>query len=80
MRTLQFTLILGGIDELTPELANALYQAVDGDIECEQRTGEISVDIVRSGKSIQEAITGAVRDVEGVCPSTRVVRVKPQIV
>jgi len=75
----RFTLVLGGVTELTPELANSLYDAAGGDVECEQQAGEITLDLVRSGKSLQEAITKAIRDVERARRGLKVVRVESEI-
>lgn len=76
----RFTLVLSGVPELTPELANSLYEAAGGDLECEQRAGEITLHLVRAGKSLQEAITKAIRDVEGTRRGLKVVRVDSDIV
>ena len=75
----RFTLVLSGVDELTPELANSLYEAAGGDLECEQRSGEITLHLVRAGRSLQEAITKAIRNVEGARPGLKVVRVDSEI-
>src|SRR4051812_6365836 len=39
MKTHRFTLVLAGVSEITPELADALYEATDGDIEFNMRNG-----------------------------------------
>ena len=39
MKTHSFTLILSGVAEITPELADALYAATRGDIELNLRDG-----------------------------------------
>jgi hypothetical protein len=79
MRTHDFTLVLSGVAELTTELADSLYEAAGGDLECEQRAGEIKVDVVRTGKSLQEAITKAIQDIERARRGLTVVRVESEI-
>lgn len=79
MKRHKFNLVLAGASELTPELADALYDAVNGDIECEQRDGVISLEITRSAESIRSAIMTAIRDVEEARPGLRVVRVESDI-
>jgi hypothetical protein len=75
----RFTLVLGGVSELTPDLANSLYEAAGGDVECEQRAGEIKIDLVRSGTSLQEAITKAIHDIEAARRGVKVVRVESEV-
>jgi hypothetical protein len=75
----RFTLVLSGVAELTPELADSLYEAAGGDVECEQRAGEIKLGLIRTGKSLQEAITKAIRDVERARRGLKVVRVESEI-
>jgi len=79
MKKHRFTLVLTGVAELTSELANSLYEAAGGDVECEQRGGEITVELVRPGKTLQEAVTNAIRDVEAARPGVKVVRVESEI-
>lgn len=79
MKAHKFTLVLTGVDNLSPELANSLYEAAGGDIECEQRAGEVTLHLVRAGKSLQEGITKAIRDVEGARRGLKVVRVDSEI-
>ena len=79
MSTHQFTLVLNRMPDLTYELAETLYEALGGDVECEQRAGKITLDLVRPGKSLQEAITKAIRDVERARPGLKVVRVESEI-
>jgi hypothetical protein len=72
----QFTLILSGASEITPELADALYEATDGDIEFSMRGGVSYVEFTRSAPSLRDAITSAIREVEGAKVGVRVVRVE----
>jgi hypothetical protein len=75
----RFTLILSGVAELTPELADALYEATNGDIELNMRDGVAFAEFERSASSLKEAVTSAIRDVEGASVGVRVVRVESEI-
>lgn len=69
MATHSFTLILSGISELTPELADALYEATGGDIELNLRDGVAFLEFNR---------TAAIRQVEEADVGVRVVRVESE--
>lgn len=72
----RFTLILSGVAEITPELADALYEATGGDIEFNMRDGVAFLEFDREAQSLQEAVNSAIRDVEGASVGVRVVRVE----
>jgi hypothetical protein len=73
-----FTLILSGVRELTPELANAAYEATHGDIELNLCEGVASIDFTREATSLKEAIASAIREVESIDPGIRVLRVESE--
>ena len=75
-KTHKFTLILSGVAEITPELADALYGATKGDIELNSRDGVAYVEFERSASSLRDAITGAIREIEVADVGARVVRVE----
>lgn len=56
----QFTLILSGVAEITPELANGLYEATGGDIEFNMTNGVAYLEFERSTSSLDEAIMSAI--------------------
>jgi len=72
-----FTLVLSGVPELTPDLADQLYEATDGNIELNMRDGIAYVELVREAPSLQEAVDSALARVEGagfaVLPTAEVV-------
>lgn len=72
----KFTLILSGVSEITPELANAFYEATGGDIEFNMRDGIPFLDFDRSAPTLREAILSAIREVEEAVSGVRVVRVE----
>ncbi len=78
MKTHTFTLILSGIAELTPELADALYAATQGDIELNLRDGVAFLECERTVPTLREAVTTAIREVEGANVGVRVVRVESE--
>jgi hypothetical protein len=78
MRTHSFTLILSGVGELTPALADALYAATQGDIELNLRDGVAFAEFERTAATLREAITTAIREVEQAPLGVRVVRVESE--
>jgi hypothetical protein len=78
MKTYTFTLILSGVAEITPALADALYAATRGDIELNLRDGVAFVEFERTAATLREAITTAIREVEDAGVGVRVVRVESE--
>ena len=78
MKTYSFTLILSGIAEITPELADALYTATQGEIELNQRDGVVFMDLARPAATLRKAITASIREVEAAAEGVRVVRVESE--
>ena len=73
MKTHTFTLILSGVAELTPELADALHAATHGDIEFNLRDRVAFLEVERTAPTLRGAITAAMREVEGAKVGVRVV-------
>jgi hypothetical protein len=78
MKTHAFTLILAGVADLTPELADALYTATRGDIELNLRDGVAFVEVARKAPTLHEAILTSIRDIEQANVGLRVVRVESE--
>ena len=78
MKAQRFTLVLSGVSELTPDLADALYEATDGDIECNMQDGVAFLEFSRTAPTLREAILSAIQDVEGAQVGVRVVRVETE--
>jgi len=74
----RFTLILSGVAEITPELADALYAATGGDIELNMRNGVAFLEFDRASSSLYDAVTSAISQVEGAGVGARVVRVESE--
>ena len=64
MKAHTFTLILSGVAKLTPELADALYAATQGDVELNLRDGVAFLEFERTASTLREAITVAIGEVE----------------
>jgi hypothetical protein len=58
----EFTLVLGGVKELTPDLADTLYQNFD-DGTAGSCNGEVSIDFHRQAPSLPQAVQSALDDV-----------------
>jgi hypothetical protein len=78
MNDFHFTLILSGVADLTPELADALYSATNGDIELNLRDGVAFAEFQRSARTLREAVTSAISEVENAGVGVRVVRVETE--
>jgi hypothetical protein len=76
MKTHKFTLILSGVAEITPDLADALYEATQGDIELNFRDGVAFVEFERAAGTLREAIVAGIREIEQANVGVRVVRVE----
>ena len=74
MNNHHFTLILSGVAEITPELADALFAATGGDIELNMRDDVAYVELDRAAPTLHDAVSSAISQVEGV--GVRVVRVE----
>ena len=71
----QFTLILTGVSDLTPEVTDALYEAGFDDALIGMAAGVPYIDINhRRAESLEKAVRQAIRDVEKA--GLRVVRVE----
>ena len=76
MKKHEFTLILSGLAEITPQLANALYKATNGDIEFNMRDGAAFLEFSRSARTLREAILSAIHEIKAANIGVRVVRVE----
>ncbi len=76
MKNYQFTLILSGVTEITPELADALYTATGGDIEFNMRNEVAYLEFDREAGSLDTAVHSAITQVESAEVGVRVVRVE----
>lgn len=73
--THDFALIVSGIDDLTPEMADKLYEAGCDDATLSMKNGIVHMQFNRRASSIQEAIVSAIKQVNGAGIGADVVRV-----
>jgi hypothetical protein len=76
MKAYQFTLILSGVAEITPELSDALYAATGGDIELNMRNDVAYIEFDRAADTLRDAVSSAITQVEGAGVGVRVLRVE----
>lgn len=76
MSNYQFTLILSGVAEITPELADALFAATGGDIEFNVSDDIAYLEFDRAAPTLHDAVSSAISQVEGAGVGVRVVRVE----
>ena len=72
----EFTLVLDGISELTPEIFDALFEAGCDDATISSRDGVVSLDFGRIAATMKDAIISAIRDVQKANIGARVLRVE----
>lgn len=75
----RFTLILSGVSEITPELADTLFAATGGDIEFNVRDNVAYLEFEREANTLRDAVDSAIRQVEGANVGVRVVRVESEV-
>lgn len=78
MNMYRFTLVLSGVAEITPELADALYSATCGDIELNMCNGVAYIEFDRTADTLHDAVSSAIAQVEGAGAGVRVVRVESE--
>ena len=76
-RVYSFSLVMHGASELTPEIADALYEAGCDDALVGSRDGVLFAEFDREARSSAEAILSAVRQVESAGVGLTVLRVEP---
>lgn len=75
-QTFTFALILGGVTEVTEEMASAVYDRCE-DALCGEYCGRPYVTFDREATSLGSAIVSAIGDVESSISGVRVVEVRP---
>ena len=63
-KTFEFTLILEGMEEITETLEDALYKAGCSDALLMSRNGAVFLDFAREARSMRDAVTSAIHDIE----------------
>lgn len=70
-----FTLVLTGVNELTPDVENALFEAGCDDATLSARFGRVFLTFSRSAPSLKDAVLSAIRDVQKANIGADVLRV-----
>ena len=76
MNRFEFTLVLSGVAEISPELADALYTATGGGIELNMSNDVAYIEFDRAAATLHDAVSSAIAQVEGAGVGVRVVRVE----
>jgi hypothetical protein len=75
--THQFSLLYTGVDDLTDELSDALFEAGCDDATIGIQNGFFFADFHRQAATFREALISAIEDVERTGQPLRLVRVEP---
>ena len=73
----EFTLVLGGVDDLSEGLDDQLYNAGCDDALINFRNGTVYIDFNREDASIEEAVITAIKQIESIPARARVISILP---
>lgn len=76
-KTFQFSLVLSGVDENTPNFEDALYEAGCHDALLNSVGGTVYLDFDRSASNFEEAVLSAIQQIEGAGIHAMVIGVEP---
>jgi len=76
-KVFNFTLVYEGIEELTREVADAIFEAGCDDALLGMRAGEMTLDFARDSNTYREALISAIDAVERCNLPVQLVRVEP---
>lgn len=71
-KTYQFTLVLDGVDDTTPHLEDALFEAGCDDALINYKNGTVYLDFNREGEDLEQAIISAIKAVESIHMDTAI--------
>jgi len=74
----QFTLVLDGVDEKTPSLEDALFEAGCDDALINYKNGVVYLDFDREGEELERTIISAIKDIESAGIGAVIVSVAPE--
>lgn len=78
MKNSKFVLILAGIAEITPKIANMLFEAIDGEIELNMFEGVAYLEVERHAPTLRSAIISTIKEIGKANCGVRVVRVESE--
>lgn len=73
-----FTLVLSGVDEETPDLEDSLYEAGCDDALINYRDGTVYLDFDRKANSLEEAVLSAIKQIESSSCGATVISIAPE--
>lgn len=71
-KTYQFTLVLDGVDDTTPNLEDALFEAGCDDALINYKNGTVYLDFDRESQNLEKAIISAIKAVESIHMDTTI--------
>lgn len=74
----QFTLVLDGVDELTPNLEDALFAVGCDDALINYKNGTVYLDFDRADEDLEQAIISAIKAVESADLGAKIISVAPE--
>lgn len=74
----QFSLILDGVDDRTPGLEDALFEAGCDDALINYKSGTVYLDFDRAGDNLEEVILSAIKNIEASNIGAKIVSVAPE--
>jgi hypothetical protein len=74
----QFTLVLDGVDENTPNLEDVLFEAGCDDALINYKNGTVYLDFDRAGEDLEQSIISAINDVESADVGATIISVAPE--
>ncbi len=75
--TVDFTLVLAGVDDKTDGLEDQLFEVQCDDALINFREGAVYLDFTREARSIEDAIISAIRAVESIALPVEVIHIMP---
>lgn len=73
----QFTLLLDGVDEKTPNVEDSLFEAGCDDALVNYKNGAVYLDFDREGDDLESTIISAIKDIESAKIGAMIVSVAP---
>lgn len=79
-KTYQFTLVLDGVDDMTPNLEDALFEAGCDDSLINYKNATVYLDFDREGDNLEQVLISAIKAIEGmkIDAKVRILSVAPE--
>lgn len=76
--TYQFTLVLDGVDDTTPNLEDVLFEAGCSDALINYKNGTVYLDFDRASDDLEQAVISAIKDIESTNIGAKIISVAPE--